>query len=190
MTAYRFRAAQTTQDIHDMLDLQAANHKSVVSQETKRTQGFVTVKHDFEVLRDMNEGYPAAIARDVEGKLVGYALSMHPTFGERVPILWELFMRLERSEWKGRPITDYRWLVMGQICVAEAHRGNGVFDHLYAHLCNMWQAEFDLIVTEVSEDNPRSMRAHERVGFELIQAYTNPETGEGWRMIGLETRKF
>ncbi len=173
-----------------MLDLQAANHKSVLSQATKQAQGFVTVKHDYEVLRDMNKDYPAAIARDVFHKLVGYALSMHPSFGERVPILKELFERLEHLEWRDHPISDYRWLVMGQICVAEAHRGNGVFDHLYAHLCNMWQNEFDLIVTEVSEDNPRSMRAHERVGFELIQAYTNPVTGEGWRVIGRRTNPF
>jgi hypothetical protein len=182
---YAFQPAQTDQDTRDILALQALNHKSVLTLETKQAQGFVTVKHEYEVLRDMNAAYPAAIARHIEsGALAGYALTMHPSFSSRVPILDELFERLGHLEWQGRPVGQYRWFVMGQICVAEAHRGGIIFDQLYQTLRTMWQGQFDLIITEVSEENTRSMRAHERVGFETMQAYINPVTGEGWRVIG------
>jgi RimJ/RimL family protein N-acetyltransferase len=74
-------------------------------------------------------------------------------------------------DWQGKQIQDYRFYVMGQICVAESHRGQGVFDGLYNAHKRLLSADFDLCVTEVATRNTRSSRAHERVGFRTIHTY-------------------
>ena len=45
--------------------------------------------------------------------------------------------------------------------------------------------DYDFMVTEVAARNTRSLRAHERVGFETLRVYDDPETGEGWHVVGL-----
>ena len=34
--------------------------------------------------------------------------------------------------------------------------------------------------------NPRSLRAHARVGFQTLEIYADPDTGEGWNVIALD----
>jgi RimJ/RimL family protein N-acetyltransferase len=177
-----FTTVQTEQDVKDILALQALNHKSTVSEETWQSQGFVTVRHDFDVLWDMNRAYPSVIARAANNDLVGYCLMMPRSFSSRIPILEPMFTKLEQME----DLRAQRWFVMGQICVAEAYRGQGVFDGMYQHLREIWKNDFDLMITEISERNPRSLRAHERVGFQTFKEYENPHTGEKWHLVALK----
>jgi hypothetical protein len=88
-----------------------------------------------------------------------------------IPVLKPMFNRLSTIEFKGKPVTDYSFYVMGQICVAESHRGFGVFDSLYLKHKERHQINFDLCVTSVSTRNHRSMRAHERVGFKKVNTF-------------------
>lgn len=172
----------TEQDVRDILELQAQNHTSVVTESTKQSQGFVTVRHDFDILYRMNQAFPSAIARS-DDQLAGYALMMPRSFRPDIPILEPMFRRLDDLSWREAPLTHQKWFVMGQVCVGEDFRGQGVFDGLYHHLREVWEGEFDFVITEISEKNPRSMRAHERVGFETLYAYTNSGTGEDWRVV-------
>ena len=61
--------------------------------------------------------------------------------------------------------------MMGQVCVAKPYRGRGVFDSLYAAHREHLKSRFDACVTEISVRNPRSRKAHERVGFEELERY-------------------
>ena len=180
-----FTTVSNHQDITDILALQAANHISTTDEATRSAQGFVTVRHDPDVLSRMNQAYPSIIAR-ANDELAGYALMMPRSFREDIPILEPMFTRLDGLSWRDAPLTDQKRFVMGQLGENEKFRGQGVFDGLYRHLQSVWQPHFDFVVTEVSERNPRSMRAHERVGFEVLYAYTNPTTGEGWRVLVLD----
>lgn len=184
----RYTTVQDAQDVGQILDLQAANHPSAISLETARSQGFVTVRHEPDVLLRMNRAYPSVIAKDGE-RLAGYCLVMPREFGPEVPVLAPMFDLLETLSWRGRPLRDGGWFVMGQVCVAEAYRGQGVFDGLYAKLREVCRTDFDFVVTEIAERNARSLRAHERVGFETIHVYPDATTGEVWHVVamGLET---
>ena len=149
-------------------------------------QGFVTVKHDPAVLHRMNEAAPAVIAKAGD-QLVGYALVMPREFAPDVPILRPLFEMLNRLSWNGSPLHDNpRWFVMGQICVAAQYRGTGIFPGLYSKMADVYGSRFDFTVTEVAERNTRSVRAHERAGFQTLHAYTDDATREQWRVIVLD----
>jgi ribosomal protein S18 acetylase RimI-like enzyme len=129
--------------------------------------GFVTVEHTLDVLRRMHALVPSVVAKD-GAELAGYALVMPVECRSFVPILEPMFQRLETLG-----MFRERFYVMGQICVAAPYRGRGVFDLLYrAHRDELSQ-RFDSVVTEVSVRNGRSLRAHQRVGFEELERYSD-----------------
>ncbi len=169
-----------------MLDLQAKNHVSSISPAIAQAQGFVTVKHDPQVLQRMNQAAPSIIAKD-GGLVVGYALVMPRSFASEVPILQPMFDLLDTLSWKGASLRDHgRWFVMGQICVAEGYRGMGVFDGMYQKMREHCRAEYDFVITEIAERNTRSIRAHERVGFKPLHSFSDAAAGEDWRVVVLD----
>jgi L-amino acid N-acyltransferase YncA len=181
-----FTTSSTPGDVSEILQLQAANHPSALTEEAISREGFVTVRHDASVLRRMNEEAPAIVAKSA-GRVIAYALVMPRSYAAHVPILRPLFERLETLSWRGAALRDnLRWFVMGQICVAEGYRGRGVFDGLYRTMAESYGDRFDFTVTEVATRNARSLRAHARVGFQTVEVYTDPDTGEEWQVIALD----
>lgn len=184
-----FTTVSTRAEVQQILDLQACNHPSALSAETMSEQGFVTVQHDPDVLWRMNQAFPSVIARDGD-TLAGYCLVMPQAFRSEVPILEPLFVLLENLSWRGKPLREGRWFVMGQVCVAEAYRGQGVFDGMYQKLREVCRPHFDFVVTEVAARNTRSLRAHERVGFETFHIYPDDVTGERWHVIAWDWKRL
>jgi ribosomal protein S18 acetylase RimI-like enzyme len=182
----QFTTVSTLEEVLQILDLQEKNLASSLSADTMERQGFLTVRHDPAVLEHMNEAAPAVIAKNGD-QLAGYALVMPREFAADVPILQPMFEMLDGLVWNGITLRNNpRWFVMGQICVAEAYRGMGVFDGLYLKMKEVYRPQYDFTVTEVAERNTRSMRAHERVGFQTLHIYPDETTGEVWRVIVLE----
>ena len=149
-------------ELQQILDLQRRNLARNLSKREVAEQGFVTVEHTLDVLRRMHALVPSIVARD-GGELAGYALVMPVECRSFVPILEPMFQRLETLK--------ERFYVMGQICIARPWRGRGVFDLLYdAH--RVWlSGSYDSTITEVAIRNTRSMRAHLRVGFTVLERY-------------------
>jgi L-amino acid N-acyltransferase YncA len=71
---------------------------------------------------------------------------------------------------------------MGQICIDKNYRGKGVFNNLYQHHKKIYQTKFDLLITEISTHNPRSQKAHEKVGFKTIHNYK--DVMDEWHVVG------
>jgi GNAT superfamily N-acetyltransferase len=181
-----YTTVSSRDEVDQILALQAANHPSALTPETIASQGFVTVRHDPDVLARMNEAAPAIIAKDGE-RVVGYALVMPRAFASEVPILEPLFRMLDALAWKGASLRDAtRWFVMGQICIADGYRGRGIFDGLYRTMADVYRDRYDCTVTEVAARNTRSLRAHTRAGFQTLQCYADATTGEQWHVIVLD----
>lgn len=170
----------TDDEIMQLLDLQQVNLPKNISKATALEQGFVTVQHDFDLLRAMNEAIPQVIAKDKD-RVVAYALVMLPDFAELVPVLQPMFQLFSSIDYGDKKVSDYTYYVMGQVCVAESHRGLGVFDALYHKHKNLYSADYQVCITEIAERNTRSMRAHERVGFKTIHTFQD-ET-ELWNVV-------
>jgi hypothetical protein len=179
----RYTTVSHPRQVEQILALQEANHRDRVDPETAAREGFTSVRHDPAVLQAMNRMNPSAIALAGDD-LAGYCLMMPQAFRPQVPILEPMFALLEGLQWRGRALSgDPRWFVMGQVCVAAAFRGQGVFDGVYHALRDAYAPHFDFVVTEISQRNARSQRAHRRVGFQTLHAYVEPESGEGWEVV-------
>jgi len=178
-----FTTAQTPGDLRQILSLQQKNLKNHISEDVKREQGFLTVCHSWEQITLMQEATPQIVAKD-GNTIVAYALAMLPALGQLVPDLQPMFALFEKIPWAGKSLADSNYYVMGQVCVADGYRGQGAFDGLYHKHREVYSPDFDLLITEVSTSNTRSMRAHERVGFRTI--HTHVDHVDEWKVLAWE----
>ena len=169
------RRARDDRDLEMILELQRANLARNLGSEEVAQQGFVTVEHTLELLRRMHALAPSIIAREGEA-LAGYALVMPLECRSFIPILEPMFQRLGALG-----MLEQRFYVMGQICVGKQWRGLGVFDLLYRAHREHLRASYDFSVTEVATCNLRSIRAHQRVGFAVIDRYR--DATDEWALL-------
>ncbi|MFP2924126.1 GNAT family N-acetyltransferase [Pyxidicoccus sp. 3LG] len=177
---YRVDAAKHRAELEQILVLQKKNLKQTLPAEEMRAQGFVTVQHDLAALEQMHALAPSIVAHHGE-ELAGFALTMPRECRALMPVLVPMFDLFDRLDYGGRPLNDYRYYVMGQICIDKAHRGAGLFDRLYEKHRELYRGQFDFIVTEVSTSNLRSMRAHERVGFKTLHTFR--DATDEWAVV-------
>jgi len=173
---------QSEADVQGILDLQQANLRKNVPVEVQLAQGFVTVEHDPAVLLRMNQAAPSIIAKDGD-KVVGYALTMLPEFGKDVPELLPLFSLIDSLSYAGKPLSSYAYYVMGQVCVADGYRGQQIFDRMFKHHREVYGDRFRLLITDISANNTRSLKAHARVGFESVHEFHDSTIGETWVVV-------
>lgn len=160
-----YKQADSLKELEQVLVLQQRNLPKNISPEESTKEGFVTVEHSLEVLKSMNDVCGHILAID-DDKVVGYALCMHPKFAEDIEVLRPMFKEIETALNDGIP-----YMVMGQICVAKSHRGQGIFRKLYQTMKEKLPMGFDTIVTEVDGKNKRSLDAHAAIGFQELRRY-------------------
>ena len=170
----------TTEELEQILVLQQCNLLQNIDETEMQTQGFVTMIHDLNVLQQMHNLAPSVIAKDND-KVVGYALVMLKECRDLFPPLEPMFKNFDSLEYRFRPLNDYRFYVMGQVCIDKKYRRTGLFDQLYQKHKEVYSGQYDFIMTEVSTRNLRSLRAHERVGFETLN--THRDELDEWAVI-------
>ncbi|AQG78192.1 GNAT family N-acetyltransferase [Spirosoma montaniterrae] len=174
--------AQTDDDLRGILTLQQQNQVKNISPESQSRDGFVTLLYTLDQMQVMHAAGPSVLAKD-EDRVVGYAITAMPAVRDAVPELESLFNLCETLPYKGKPISQYAYYLMGQVCVADGYRGQGLFDKLYAHHRATYGNRHQLLVTDISTRNTRSLRAHERVGFQKVHEFYEPNAGETWQVV-------
>jgi ribosomal protein S18 acetylase RimI-like enzyme len=162
--------AKTESDLRQILSLQELNLKQNISAQEKATEGFLTMQFSMEMLRQLHDLAPSVVVRD-GNNIIAYAIVLLKEGRKAYPDLENMFLHLETISWLGKPLYDYKYYVMGQICVDKNYRGQQVFSMLYNKHRELYKERFDFIVTEISTSNHRSIRAHEKTGFQTIHTY-------------------
>ncbi len=175
-----FDVASTDQHFEQILQLQKQNLFSTISEEQQAQQGFVFAEHTVPLLKMMAAHLPQVIALS-DGKVVGYNLAMLSSMKNEMPRLVPMFTEFERSRYKGKPLSEYRFMVGGQVCVDKAFRGQGLLSRLYHETRNRVFPGYQLCVTEVSVRNSVSLKAHLKMGFEVVSSYHDGK--ELWNVV-------
>lgn len=170
----------TENELQQILLLQQQNLRGATSAAEEKEQGFVTVRHSLKILQQMHALEPSIIVKDND-HLAAYALVMPRECRTIVPELVPMFEGLDKIEYKGKSLNQYNFYVMGQVCVAAAYRGKGIFDMLYRQHHQALQHKYDFVITEIATRNTRSMRAHERVGF--ITLHVHSDELDEWAVV-------
>jgi len=93
-TNITYHRAKTTEELHAILKLQEQNLRHLISQKQREDEGFVTLQHDFNMLKKMNDQCGHCIAK-YNGKVVAYALSMLQEFKKDIPLLAPMFLEID-----------------------------------------------------------------------------------------------
>ena len=181
MNDIKITLARKDYQLKQILKLQQVNVLEAVDGDTAQSQGFVTARHDLNLLQRMTASAASVIAL-YERKVVGYCLAMTQEFGQAIPVLAPLFERQDETEYRGAPLGQTGYLVMGQICVAEQVRGRKLADRMYKYLRGCYHLRFPYCLTAVDARNTRSLRVHERVGFTTLDRFTAPD-GRNWVLL-------
>jgi ribosomal protein S18 acetylase RimI-like enzyme len=178
--AIHFKLTHTESELQGILGLQKKNLLGELSEEEKSEQGFVTARHNLDQLKLMHALEPHVIAKDGE-KVIGYILAMTKESRDLVPVLVPMFEQFDRLIYVEKLLSAYHYMVIGQICVDKAHRGQGIFDGMYERYRDAFSDRYDFAITEIAISNTRSLRAHQRIGFEIIHKFN--DATQDWAIV-------
>lgn len=167
-------------ELVQIAQLSAANLVTNISDETKAKEGFVTWVYPQEVLYALHTIVPSVIVVDGD-KLAGYAITLTKECVTIYPPLAATVDYVSTLNYNGRPLIDYPIYFMGQICVDQDYRGRGVVGMLYEFHRKKFSPQYSMLVTEISTRNPRSSKAHQKVGFKVIDRHHENE--EEWDLV-------
>lgn len=170
----------TNKEIEQIAALSNANLSSNISAETKAKEGFVSWFYTPAILKTLHAIAPSVIVMDGD-TLAGYALTLTPECIEAYPPAIPTYEHASTLIHNGLPLARQRFYLMGQICVAEPYRGKGLVNILYAGHRQFYSRQYDLLLTEISTANPRSLKAHQKTGFQVIDTHHDPQ-GE-WNVV-------
>jgi hypothetical protein len=168
-----YSTSNTKEELEGILTLQRSNLIQELSADEIQSQGFVTVHHGYDVLKKMNDLEKHVIAKDDEA-VVGYCLAMTRQSRFDIPVLVPMFNIFDQIVYKEQIISELNYIVVGQVCVSKAYRGQGVLDKCYAAYKEFYSSKYDVAITEIASTNTRSLNAHKRIGFREIHSYTDP----------------
>lgn len=182
---FKIRKAKES-DIKQIKKLQEENHYSNVSDEEKKKEGFVSVRTDVKLLGGINIELGIIVA--VKGVIVvGYAIPLSLKHCEEIPLLEPFITRILELIYKNEKLSKYKIIIYGQICVKKGYRGGGIAEAMNVKLSNMLRKNFDLAVTEISDQNPRSLHfTTKKLGFEVIDEYS--AEGRSWYVLVKDSR--
>ena len=172
---------KTKEDLQQILRLQKENLKQSIDEAEMRSQGFVTIHHDPDTISQMHKLAPSVVIKD-NNEVVAYALTMLRECRQLIPDLETMFALFDKLNWRGKPLNDYSFYVMGQVCIHKDYRGKGLFEQLYFHHKKIYSSKFELFLTEIATRNHRSLKAHKKVGFKTI--HIHQDNLDEWAVVG------
>lgn len=175
-----YSRTKTKQDLWGILALQKENLVQNISHEEKETQGFVMVQHPYEIMESLHSIEPHIIAKD--GHLIAaYCLAMTKQSRKDIPMLIPMFEQFDILDYKGKKVSEYNYMSVGQVCVGKDYRGQGIFQQLYETYRDSFRENYEFAITEVSTQNFRSLKAHQKIGFEVIKTFK--DEFEEWAIV-------
>lgn len=172
--------ASTAEEIAGIKQLQNKNLKSNLASIEIEQQGFVTAEYSIEFLTEMNTIEPAIIAKDGD-KIAGYALVATKAIIGKHDLLDGLFNSINKIKYKGQLLAETNYVLVGQLCVGKTYRGQGLVQQLYQFFKASLHQKYTYCLTDVDENNPRSVKAHLKTGFNILDTFNYGNSN--WHII-------
>lgn len=174
------KRVETKSELEGIRNLQAANLRVNIDEDTAASQGFLTAKYSLEYLQEMHAASPSIVALDGD-RVVGYALVATKEVRDGHDLVADLFNVIDTKTYKGQLLKEVNYVVVGQLCVGEGYRGQGLVKRLYDHFRDCLSSQYEYLITDVAQANTRSLNAHKKSGFQVID--TLVYAGIGWDIV-------
>ena len=157
----------TSADFPAIIELQNKNLFENLSP-TERADGFLSVAFSQQMLAEVVADI--AIVKAVSDKqLVGYRMAQSLEFNARFPLLAAIIARFPAIEFEGRKLSDWKTFISGPVCIAREWRGHGIHRAMFDRMLEIVRPRFEVGVTFISENNPRSLAAGQsKLGMRIV----------------------
>ena len=166
--------------------LQALNLRKNIDAETALSQGFLTAAYTMDYLQAMHDASPSIIAKDGDD-VVGYVLVATKEVRNGHELMADLFNVIDTKYYKGKCLKEVNYVVVGQLCVAKDYRGQGLVKRMYDYYQDCYAAAYEYLITDVAQANTRSLNAHKKSGFIVID--TLVYAGIDWDIVLWDWKK-
>ena len=166
--------------------LQALNLRKNIDAETALSQGFLTAAYTMDYLQAMHDASPSIIAKDGDD-VVGYVLVATKEVRNGHDLMADLFNVIDTKYYKGKCLKEVKYVVVGQLCVAKDYRGQGLVKRMYDYYQDCYAAAYEYLITDVAQANTRSLNAHKKSGFIVID--TLVYAGIDWDIVLWDWKK-
>ena len=169
-------------ELEQIQKLSLQNLKQSLSDVEMEEQGFVSWFYSLELLKKMHQLAPSVIVKEKDrDEVIGYALVTLKEAGSFHEDLQAMITNLRNICFLNKPLLEHEFYIMGQVCIHKDYRGKGVFNLLYNHHKKSYSKDYNLLVTEISTSNKRSIKAHKNLGFKNIHTYR--DSMDEWNVV-------
>jgi len=176
----QIKLVSSDDEILQIKELQTQNLRKYISDEEAASEGFLTASYTIEYLKVMNASFPSVIAKDGD-TVVGYAMITTHAVREGHDLIKDLFNNIDRCTYSGTLLKNAKYVVVGQLCVGKNYRGQNLVKRMYDFFADAVKVQYDFMVTDVDCDNQRSLKAHAKAGFEVIDSLVYG--GKKWDIV-------
>lgn len=99
-----------------------------------------------------------------------------------LPIIFPMFEEFDKIMYKGKIVSDYDYMLVGQACIDKDYRGQELIENCFRVYKEAFVERYDFSITEIAKSNIRSLKAHQKVGFEEIHSYIDADNTE-WSVV-------
>ena len=174
------KLVETEQELIGLKKLQTNNLRRLIGEEEAMKEGFVTSEYSLELLQKMHVIYPSIIVKEGDEVVAYTIVTNKDVYGEH-PEVDHLFNTLDATQYHEKYLKEVPYILVGQVCVGKSHRGQGWVPKMYDFFKTLHSKNYTFLVTDISQANKRSIRMHQKVGFETIGVIE--QVGTGWDIV-------
>ncbi|MDX2107753.1 MAG: GNAT family N-acetyltransferase [Candidatus Melainabacteria bacterium] len=157
-------------DFDGIVKLQDQNLASKISDKQKK-DGFLSAAFSAQQFESMDNDGCVVIGIDEDQSVKAFLCSSTPMFNLPFPLPAAMIERFSNIELSGKKLSNQQVLITGPVCIDQSLRGQGVLAKLYEALYKELFGQYDAAVVFVSKENPRSIKAHEKLGMTIVDEF-------------------
>jgi hypothetical protein len=167
----RLLQVATQTDIDEVLALHSRYQIDGIAEED-RADGFVTTAFSRDQLEQLIAEEQGLFIARIDAKVVAYVMAASWSYWSKWPLFKYMIKGLPQMHYIGIQLNTENSYQYGPVCVDKLHRGSGLLEKLFAFALEQMAGRFQVLVTFVNRQNPRSFAAHSRkLGLDVIASF-------------------
>jgi hypothetical protein len=157
-------------DLSQLAQLQEQSLRSNLDP-SDRSSSFLSAAVPDDTIKEMDKSVAVIVCVE-ESTLLGFLCASGIEYCKSMDLPGKMISRLDEVKFHGKNISSLEGFVAGPICVEKERRGQGIFAGLYECLFVTTKDKFDFCVSLIDVTNEPSLRAHQKIGYEIVDMFS------------------
>jgi hypothetical protein len=156
-------------DYEQLVALQEATLVSNLS-DAEKADGFLSRTFTAEELKAMDTDLCIVVCEN-NGSVQGFLATGTLEYNGQFDLPSTMIARFNQVNYEDKLLSAWASFIAGPVAIDKSARGTGAFQGMYHELFRIIPEKYDLATTLISTVNTRSLRAHEKIGYESVDGF-------------------